>query len=314
MLDWIEIRLGCMLNYDWNDVRIFLAVAEAGSLAKAAERLSVSVATVSRRLEALEAALGQRLFDRRANRVELTAVARTLVPTAQSMGEGADAIGRLAQDRAAQGPEIIRMTATMSMSRFLSQHLSVLRAACPSVVFEISGTRAKLSLPQREADIALRMRRPPASGDLIVRKLGSVGHGLYASAGYLRSRPIPVTPSNLGTLEVIGSLRLAEQSNQEQWIATHIGSDRIIARLSEGVLRDAAAEAGMGALLAPCVFGERNPQLVRIVAPIPALQEDVFVLVHRDLIDVPRVRQTVDALVLLFKAEAAVLGGVGCID
>jgi hypothetical protein len=75
------------------------------------------------------------------------------------------------------------------------------------------------------------------------------------------------------------------------------------------VLREAAALPGMGALLAPCVFGETNARLARIDAPIPALQEDVFVLIHRDLIDVPRVRRTVDALVALFKAEAAALAG-----
>jgi DNA-binding transcriptional LysR family regulator len=298
-----------MRDFDWNDVRIFLAVAEAGSLAKAAERLGVSIATVSRRLEALEAALGQRLFDRRTNRVELTEMAKTLVATARSMGEGADAIGRLAQGSTAQGPEIIRITATMSMSWFISGHLAKLRTACPGVIFEVSATRAKLSLPQREADIALRMRRPPDNGDLIVRRIGSVGHGLYASPAYLRSLPAAITPANLSLLHVIGSLRVVELSQQEQWISATIGADRIIARMSEGVLREAAAVAGLGALLVPCVFGERNLQLARIMAPIPELQEDVFVLVHRDLIDVPRVRQAVDALVSLFKAQATALAG-----
>jgi DNA-binding transcriptional LysR family regulator len=299
-----------MQDFDWNDVRIFLAVADVGSLAKAAERLGISIATVSRRLEALEAALGQRLFDRRANRVELTEVARTLVATARTMGEGADAIGRLAQGGTAQGPEIIRITATMSMSRFLGGHLGTLRAACPGVIFEISGTRAKLSLPQREADIALRMRRPPDSGDLVVRKIGSVCHGLYASPLYLQTLPAPITPDNLGILDVIGSLREADQSFTERWIVDHIGAERIVARLSEGILRDAAAEAGIGALLVPCVFGDSNPRLAGIVTPIPALLEDVFVLVHRDLIDVPRVRQAVDAVAALFKAQAGVLAGV----
>jgi DNA-binding transcriptional LysR family regulator len=298
-----------MQDFDWNDVRTFLTVAEVGSLAKAAERLGVSVATVSRRLEALEAALGQRLFDRRANRVELTEVAKRLLASAGSMRDGADAIGRLAQGSAAQGPEIIRITATMSMSWFISGHLARLRTACPGVIFEISATRAKLNLPQREADIAVRMRRPPDTGDLIVRRIGSVGHGLYASPTYLRSLPAKVTSENLSLLHVIGSLRVAELSQQEQWISATIGADRIIARMSEGVLREAATVAGLAALLVPCVFGERNPMLARILAPIPELQEDVFVLVHRDLIDVPRVRQAVDALVALFKAEAGVLAG-----
>jgi DNA-binding transcriptional LysR family regulator len=299
-----------MQDFDWNDVRIFLSVAEAGSLAKAAERLGISIATVSRRLEALETALGQRLFDRRANRVELTAVAKTLVATARTMGEGADAMGRLAQGALGQGPEIIRITATMSMSWFISGHLAMLRSACPGVIFEVSATRAKLSLPQREADIAIRMRRPPDNGDLIVRRIGNVGHGLYATRAYLESLPAVVTSANLHSLHVIGSLRVVELSQQEQWIAANIGAERIIARMSEGVLREAAAVAGLGALLVPCVFGERNPLLARILAPIPALQEDVFILVHRDLIDVPRVRQAVDALVALFKEQAGGLAGL----
>jgi DNA-binding transcriptional LysR family regulator len=299
-----------MQDFDWNDVRIFLTVAEVGSLARAAERLGISIATVSRRLEALETALGQRLFDRRANRVELTEVAKTLVATARTMGEGADTLGRLAQGGLGHGPEIIRITATMSMSWFVSGQLARLRTACPGVIFEISATRAKLSLPQREADIAIRMRRPPDNGDLVVRRIGSVGHGLYATPAYLQSLPAEVTSANLHLLDVIGSLRVVELSQQEQWISANIGVERIIARMSEGVLREAAAEAGIGALLVPCVFGERNLQLARIVAPIPALQEVVFLLVHRDLIDVPRVRQAIDALVALFKAEARALAGI----
>jgi DNA-binding transcriptional LysR family regulator len=298
-----------MQPFDWNDVRIFLCVAEAGSLGKAASRLGVSIATVSRRLEALEVALGERLFDRRSNRVELTEVATSLVAKARVMRDGANALARLAQGNGSQGPEIVRITATMSMSRFVGGHLSLLRAACPGVNFEISGTRAKLSLPQREADIALRMRCPPETGDLIVRKIGNICHGLYASPGYLGTLPAPITAGNLRTLEIIGSTRQLDQSFTERWIAENIGVDRIVTRLSEGVLRDAAAEAGIGALLVPCVFGDRNPRLVRVLSPIPALIEDVFILVHRDLINVPRIRKTVDALVALFKAEAASLAG-----
>ena len=117
---------------DWDHVRVFLAVADAGEFGRGALALGLSEATVGRQVAALERALNSRLFERLPNRV----------------------------------------TVTTSLALFLTGHLERLLDAAGGVPLELVNTRAAQSLPQREAEIALRMRRPPERGELVVRRVG----------------------------------------------------------------------------------------------------------------------------------------------
>ncbi len=290
----------------WDEVRTFLAVARGGGLKAAAASLRASEATVSRRLRALEARLGVRLFDRLPNRLAPTPLAGRLVAAAVAMEEGAAGFARLARAAAAAPEEPVRVTATGSVSLFLARHLGRVLAGAPGARLQLLGTRTTLSLSRREAELALRMRRPPEAGDgdLFARCLGRVAFALYAARG---------DPLEAGRLPYIG-LREDPASRQSRWLDAAAGAAGapVPVRLDDVHLRLEAARGGVGAALLPCHLGDADPGLRRLRPPPPELVEDVFLLAHRDLKDLPPVADAPGrALARLFREEAGALLGDG---
>lgn len=289
---------------DWEDIRAFLATAHTGSLTAAAQRLRLSPPTLGRRLKRLEETLGGPLFDRLPNRLELTALGRSVLDSAAAMGDAAAAFARNA-DRLAATAQPVRVTATTSVSAFLIVHLPHLLAETGADLTILS-TRSALNLAQREADIALRMDRVPVEGDLVTRRLGSFGFTLYAARG-LRD---DWTGRWDGT-PVVGLPETRRRPSQSGWLDDTVQERgaRIVARLSELPMRLDAARRGMGMTLLPCVLGDADPALVRVTDPPAALREDVHLLVHRDRRDAPAVAAVVEALVRLFRHHAQALAG-----
>jgi DNA-binding transcriptional LysR family regulator len=296
-------------SFDWADVPVFLSVAEHGSLAKAATALRASTATISRRLEALETAIGQRLFDRLPNRVVLTDAGRELLASATRMRDAADALERDVRRLDGRPAERVRITATQSMSMFLVPHLGALRARCPGTTIELVATRAQLSLARREADIALRMGQPPEVGDLVVRKLGAVARSLYAAVEVASASRRADGGYDLAHLPVIASMAEPALSDQEAWLAAHFDRSQIAFRISETRLRLSAAASGLGAAILSCAAADADVRLVRLVPPPAVLLEDAYLLMHRDLKDLPAIRAVAGALAALFKGNAKLLAG-----
>jgi DNA-binding transcriptional LysR family regulator len=295
---------------DWDKVRAFLAVARAGSLAAAAAALRVSEATVGRHLRALEGELGAPLFDRLPNRLAPTPLGRGLVEAAAAMEEEALRFERAARAGAAGPGEPVRVTATTSVALFVARHLDRVLAAVPAgVQLRLSGTRAPLSLARREAEIALRMRRPPGRGELSVRRVGSVAFSLYAARDHLARRGW-AKGDGLGGLAFVG-VRDDPESRQARWLDAAAAGVPMPLRLDEVPLRLEAARRGLGAALLPCFLGDGEPDLRRLLSPPPELDEEVYLLVHDDFRSVPAVRAAGTALAQLFREEAAALRGGG---
>ncbi|HEY0834875.1 MAG TPA: LysR family transcriptional regulator, partial [Azospirillum sp.] len=167
-------------DLDWEDLRVFVALARAGSLSAAARALKVGHATVGRRVAALEAALGRALFDRRADGYALTAEGAAVLELAAGMDERALAILRRAgQDAGLTGT--VRLTATESLAeRFLIPRLAAFRRRHPGIDLEVLSDPRSLSLAKREADVAVRLARPQA-GELVTRRLAAIAYGVYAA-------------------------------------------------------------------------------------------------------------------------------------
>ncbi|MFP5516592.1 MAG: LysR substrate-binding domain-containing protein, partial [Alphaproteobacteria bacterium] len=199
----------------------------------------------------------------------------------------------------------VRVTATTSVSAFLTVHLPELLAETGADLTILS-TRNALNLAQREADIALRMDRVPDQGDLVTRRLASFGFTLYAARG-LRAD----WSGRWDGVPVVGLPETRRRPSQSGWVDDTIleRGARIVARLSELPMRLDAVRRGMGLSLLPCVLGDAEPGLVRVLLPPAALREDVHLLVHRDRRDAPAVAATVEALVRLFRRHADALSG-----
>ena len=291
---------------DWEDVRAFLAVAEGGSLPEAARRLGVSAATVGRRVQRLEARLGVALLARGANRVGVSPAGAGLVDWAREMERAAEALARRAAALGAPEDAPVRVTATGSLALFLARHAARLRALA-GVPVAVLATRAVLDVAAGEADVALRMRRLPEDGPLAGRRLGRVAFGVYVARG------LAPAGEDWRGLEVVGLEESGRAGSQSAWLDREARARGAVVRLRFGdtAVRLAAVRAGAGASLLPCFLGDAEDGLVRVLPPVEALAQDVYLLLPERGRVAARVRGVADAVGVLVGEEAGVLGGGG---
>jgi DNA-binding transcriptional LysR family regulator len=280
----------------WDDLRIFLAVVAHGSMNGAARTLGQSQPTIARRIKALEEALGVELFQRGPNNLELTEAGRAVLETAAPMAEAANAVPRMA---AAYRPDPfapVRVTATMSVSMFLSHHAADLARATEPVEIAYLPTRRRLDLAMGEADIALRMRKLPDSDDLVARKIGRIGFAVYASSHDVSAVIAPPEDPHL--------------SLQAALIARFAYGRPIAARIGDVPIRHQATKAGLGAAVLPCWLGDADPDLVRLLGPPEDMIEDIFLVMHQRSRTRGNVARVADALAVLFRRNQNALAGL----
>ncbi|WP_343712298.1 LysR family transcriptional regulator [Inquilinus sp.] len=292
---------------NWDDIRIFLAVARTGSLTEAARRLGLSQPTIGRHLRSLEDLAGARLFDRLPNRLELTARGRALLQAAGGMEEGAGALLRELQQASAE-TEPVQISATSSVALFLTARLQDLLAGSGQAI-TIGNSRARANLAWREADIALRMRRVPEEGDLAARRIGRIGFALYAARAYLEPRGLGGDASLAG-LDFIGLPEPERTPSQSAWFDAVAAQGVLRCRLGEVYLRHRAAADGLGVALLPCFLGDADGRLLRLGNPVPELAEDIHLMLHGDLRRDAAVRAVAEALAALFRRQRQALEGM----
>lgn len=189
---------------NWDDVRVFLAVARAGQILGAARRLSLNHATVSRRIAALEEALGAKLFQRLTTGTEMTPAGQRFLPVAERMETDMIAVRA---DLASEGDEIagpVRIGAPDGFGvAFLASRLGELTARHRDLTIQLVPVPRSFSLSRREADIAITVERP-AEGRLVAGKLVDYSLGLYASKDYLARFGRPETAEALVGHRLIG--------------------------------------------------------------------------------------------------------------
>jgi DNA-binding transcriptional LysR family regulator len=286
---------------------VFLEAARSGGLAPAARALGLSEATVGRRLRRLEAGLRTRIFERLPNRLVLTPAGQELVAAAEAMRAGATTLARRAAAQAIAAGAAVRISATKSVSLFLAAHLHRLIAATTADHPEIAilTDRAPADLAERDAEIALRMRRPPEQGALTARRIGRIAFALYAERGYWAAH-------GAGAGAMIGLPQTTRAPSQSRWLddAAAARGAAIRLRLDDVALRHRAACDGLGITLLPCFLGDGDARLVRVVDPPPVLMEDIYLLVHEDMRGATPVTAVAVALAQLFKGSRMELGGI----
>lgn len=166
-----------MQGYDWNDLRVVLAVERAGGLAGAGRLLGVDETTVARRLRRLERDLGVTLFVRAAgNRFEPTDVGLRVLERAELVESESRAIAEVAGQQKDTLRGTVRLTSTpMIVNRFLAPRLGTFRERAPGVCIELIPEARNLDLSRREADIAVRFARPTTGGlQVRARRVGAM--------------------------------------------------------------------------------------------------------------------------------------------
>ena len=279
---------------DWEDIRHFVTLAREGTLSAAARTLGVDHATVARRVAALEASTGLKLVDRRARATLLTEDGRRVAAVAAPMEEAAFALSRTAQAAKPGVDGEVTISAPPNFaSAVIAPQLVRLRQQHPGIRIKLMGEKRRASLSRREADVALRLSRPVETG-LFMRKIGSFGFSLYGAPAYLNKTP----PHAFAFIGYDASMA---ESPQEVWLRAVIGEREVVLRTNDLETQIAAARSGLGIAALPHYLGEGDPRLQRHDVPGRPVSRDVWLLVHRDLRQVPPVRAVMEFLVSCLK-------------
>ena len=291
-------------RFDWSQLQAALAIARAGSFSAAARESGVSQPTLTRRVAALEARLGVRLFDRGRHGARLTEAGADILEHAEAM---ADAAGRAAL-AAAGREEAVAGTVRVTASRIVATHhlpeiLADLLAAEPGLRIELVASDETSNLLRREADIAVRMFRP-AQADLIARHVGDFELGLYAARAYLARRGAPRDFDDLMDHAFVGYDRsdLIIRGFREGGI--EVTRDFFVLRTDDQVAYWQAVLAGAGIGFGQRVIGDAEPRVARVLpdAPLPALP--VWLTAHAELRRSRRIRVVFDTLAAGLAARA----------
>ena len=297
------------IRMDWSDLRFVLAVQRAGTLTAAARALGLNQSTVTRRLMALHRSLGARVLERRGASYVLTPLGERLWPMVAEMEERALALERAAQDLDARPAGVVRITTVDALAvRLLAPSLHRFRQQLPDVTLEIDSSPRTLDLGRREADLALRLGRPRQES-LVARKVGRLGLTLYAGTSYLKTRGVPSLGGTLEGHEFIDDDQEQSWAVEVKWARGLVAGARVAARMQTWQGRLAAAEAGAGIAVLPCFMGDASKALRRLGRPEDVVHYDLWLLVHRELRQVARIRVVHDFVAALVAENAARLAG-----
>ena len=301
----------------WDDLRLFLAIARAGSLTAAAAQVGVNQSTMSRRLAALEAAVGQVLVERvpggpGGHGVYVCTPAGERMVRAVERIEGE--VHAMMRDLGL-GPVglegAVRLSAPEALaSHFLAPRLPALRAEHPGLAIELV-TDERPRLGRRDADLGLTLGLP-TEPDLFVRKLGEVVFAAYAAKSYVAEHGWPeageVGPG-LGGHAAIGYTDDQADLPEAAWFNRLAKGARPVLRTSAILSQFEAVRAGVGIAALPCYLADPAGSLVRLTDPAQGPRREIWLGVHRDLRHAPRLRAVIEFLSGMVRRERNLLGG-----
>jgi DNA-binding transcriptional LysR family regulator len=282
---------------DWDDLRFFLAIARTGSLSAAARELRVTQSTAGRRLASLEAGLGARLLHRTPGGYVPTLAGEAILGQVERVEAEALAVERAVGGRDAQLEGVVRVTAVETLASFvLAPCFCALQLRSPEVTIELLASVRHLSLAMREADVAVRLSRFEQH-DLVARRIGGIGHGLYASPAYLERHGEPDFAAGCAGHRLVTGLDGAEVPQLAGWLAEAAPRAGVALKTDSPEAQRQAALCGEGmACLARMRGDAAGERLRRLRPPHGPPSIDIWLAVHKDNRRTPRIRLVLDAV------------------
>lgn len=267
---------------DWDDLRFFLAIARHGSLSAAAKDLRVAQSTVGRRLASLESSLGVRLLNRTPDGYVATPAGQEVLAKAERLEAEAVSLEREVGGRDTHMSGLVRVTCAESMaSHVLAPCLAVLHEKYPDIMVELIPDARELSLSMREAEVSVRLAQS-SQHDLVVRRIGTMAFGLYASPAYLEQRGGPDLEGGCPGHHIVTQLNDIEDATQTGWLADLAPRARIAVQTSSHEAAVTATLHGGGLGCLACVRADREDGLVRLAVPSPVPSSDIWLVAHKD--------------------------------
>jgi len=294
------------MDWQWDDVRFFLAVARVGSLSAAGRTLGVGHVTVGRRIALLEQRLGVTLLNRTPDGFTTTVAGEAILRQCVAMESAAVHLERLVAGLDSLITGSVRVTATeMLAGQLVAPAIATLRATHPELQVDLIVGVRSLDIARREADIAIRFARPSAS-DLVCRKLGEVGFSLYASKRYLASAGIPRRGQGLAGFDLI-TFTGAPEAMSPFFLGESLDGARIALRCDSPLIQIRAAASHVGIIEAACVLGDASPDLVRVWPDAAPARRGVWLIVHQDMRRAARIKAVSTAITEAFRRQRSVL-------
>lgn len=298
-----------MTRLDWEDLKVFVALARGGSMRAAGSELGIHASTVARRLEQLEKKLGTRLFDRGGLALTLTSSGEELRAYASRVEreiEGLE-LHLFGRDDRMAGPLRLSLPDVVA-TPFLLEDVARFAAQYPDIAIELLPSYEVVDLARRQADVAIRVTTTPPE-HLVGRKLASFALSVYASPTYLETHDPVNAPEKCAWLG---------------WGPDTVIDDRVqawfpgvpVKTLVRNVpLQASAARAGLGMAILPCGVGDVDRGLVR-VPPARAIRGgDLWVLTHPELRSAARIRAFLECCTQSFRSnQASMMGGINEYD
>ncbi|MEO5374302.1 MAG: LysR family transcriptional regulator [Alphaproteobacteria bacterium] len=274
---------------DWDKLRIFHAVAEAGSFTRAGGRLNLSQSAVSRQIGALEESLDVALFHRHARGLILTEQGDLLYRTVHDVFDKLSQVEtRLTDSRESPGGPLTVTTTLAFGTLWLTPRLKQFLDMYPGIVVSLRLNDAELDLGMREADVAIRFM-PPRQPDLIQRHLYSMTYQVYAATEYLKKHGMPRTSADLDRHSIIayGDDLDRPPVDTVNWLlqeGTTPGRERVpVLRVNNiyGIFR--AVQSGLGIAALPQYFSQEATNLVQILPELHGPAVDAYFVYPEEL-------------------------------
>jgi DNA-binding transcriptional LysR family regulator len=304
----VAAKLHMNQTLDWNDLRYFLAVARNGSTIAAAKELGVNQSTVQRRLAVLEEAVGRKLVERLPSGYRLTGFGEELRPHAEAVEAAVANLDRKIASADTAPTGVVRLTCAEGMAyRFIPRMLDAFHARYPAVRVDLIIGDRYLDLAKGEADIALRAGESKDS-TLISRKIANAPWALYVSHSYAERNGRPEQAADLDQHAIMLFDEELERLPASRWLRAAAPNATVTARCNGVIGMLLAVKSGVGIGPLPVQIGDMEEDLVRLFDPVPESMSSIYLLVHPDLRNAPRVRALFDFMVAEIDTFRPLLG------
>ncbi len=268
---------------NWDEVRTAYQVARLGTVSGAAESLGVHHATVIRHIDALEARLGVKLFQRHARGYTATEAGEDLMRVA---GATEDQFGQLLGRIKGHGTDVsgdLVVTSLVMLSQQIAPLLAAFQAKHPDVIVRyLTGDRL-FRLEYGEAHVAVRAGPAPEQPDNVVQKLTDQTMGLYAATSYVAAHGLPQGPQDYGHHRFLGPEDVESRAPCFRWLRDAVARENVVFRSDDYRALDYALASGAGIGFVSVVEAAQNPDLVEVLAPRPEWSTPLWLVTHVDL-------------------------------
>ncbi len=286
---------------DWNSLKIFLAIANDGSLSAAAKTLGINHSTVFRRMNAFEKELGGRLFERLSHGYELTAMGEELLDFAQKISSTFDDMERHIVGKDIQPKGVVKITAPNNIAyRYLPRYLAEFHHLYPEIHIELLASNLEFNMSNRQADIAIRATSSPPE-HLIGRQLRTVAWSVYGSEAYKHESGIPHNLEELQYHRLIGATGGMSSLPGFAWLEKNYPK-QIHVRCDDLVSMSYFAESGQGLAFLP--NDQQRPEINKLFIFKPGETSNLWLLTHPDLRYVERIKLVMQHLTKSFSEES----------